>query len=78
MLLSTESVRLDALAALGRRVEVEAWPRERPHTYLEPFWLRALGHVREDGELLELALKRFQALGLHWHAEQTRAAFGVV
>ena len=77
MLLSTESVRLDALAALGRRAEIEAWPRERPHTYLEPFWLRALGTVREDGELLELALRRFQALRLDWHAEQTRVTLGV-
>ena len=77
MLLSTESVRLDALAALGRREEIEAWPRERPHTYLEPFWLRALGTVREDEELLTLALRRFQALRLRWHAERTRVALGV-
>jgi DNA-binding SARP family transcriptional activator len=73
MLLSTESVRLDAFARLGHRDEVEAWPPEKPHTYLEPFRLRALGLVREDEELLEEALRQFEALGLDWHAEQTRA-----
>jgi hypothetical protein len=33
LLLSTQSARLDALAALGRRDEVEAWPAPRPGTY---------------------------------------------
>jgi hypothetical protein len=73
MLLSTESVRLDALARLGCRDEVEAWAPEKSHTYLEPFRLRALGLVREDDALLEQALRQFDALGLAWHAEQTRA-----
>ncbi|NUT54838.1 MAG: hypothetical protein HOQ03_02490, partial [Thermoleophilia bacterium] len=77
MLLSTESVRLDALAKLGRREELEAWPAEKPHTYLEPFRLRALGLVREDEALLAEALREFEALGLAWHAEQTRVALGV-
>ncbi len=73
MLLSTESVRLDALARLGFREHVEAWPAEKPYTYLEPFRLRALGLVREDETLLAEALRQFEALGLAWHAEQTRA-----
>jgi hypothetical protein len=74
MLLSTEAVRLDALAALGRREEVERWPRERPGTYVEPFWLRSLGRVREDTELVERAVARFEQLGMRWFAEDTRAA----
>ena len=73
MLLSTEAIRLDALAALGRRAEVEAWLPERPGTYVEPFWLRALGRVREDETVVEEALRRFERLGLDWFAEQTRA-----
>ena len=72
MLLSTESVRLDAFARLGIREPVEAWPAERPFTYLEPFRLRALGLLREDEALLAEALRQFEALGLAWHAEQTR------
>lgn len=77
MLLSTEAVRLDAFAALGRRDEVERWPRERPGTYLEPFQLRALGVVRHDGALVERALQGFERLGLPWHAAETRAALRV-
>jgi hypothetical protein len=73
MLLSTESVRLDALARLGLRDQIEAWAPEQPYTYLEPFRLRALGLVREDETLLAEALQQFEALGLDWHAEQTRA-----
>jgi DNA-binding SARP family transcriptional activator len=74
MLLSTESVRLDALARLGCRDELEAWAPEQPDTYLEPFRLRALGLVREDERLVAEALRQFDRLGLTWHAEQTRAA----
>ncbi|HUH15936.1 MAG TPA: BTAD domain-containing putative transcriptional regulator [Gaiellaceae bacterium] len=74
MLLSTEAVRLDALAALGRREQVERWPRERPGTYVEPFWLRALGRVREDEALVERAVAKFEQLRMHWFAEDTRAA----
>lgn len=73
MLLSTQAVRLDALAALGRREEIEAWPRERPGTYLEPFVLRALGRVREDEQLVERAAACFEALRLSWFAAETRA-----
>jgi DNA-binding SARP family transcriptional activator len=77
MLLSTESVRLDAFARLGLREQVEAWPAERPYTYLEPFRLRALGLLREDEALLAEALAQFDALGLRWHADQTRAVLRV-
>jgi len=44
----------------------------RPGTYLEPFALRALGAVREDDLLIEQAVDRFDAIGLNWHAEQSR------
>ncbi len=44
----------------------------KPETYLEPFALRALGIVREDGSLVERAADRFAALGLDWHAARTR------
>jgi hypothetical protein len=69
------STRLDALAALGdlKGVEHEALPLVRPNTFLEPFALRALGLVREDPELLERAIARFEAMGLDRHAEETRA-----
>ena len=39
---------------------------------LRPFALRALGAAREDEELLKDAIQSFEALGLGWHAEQTR------
>jgi hypothetical protein len=69
------TVRLDALAALRdrERLEIEAPLLLRPGTYFEPFALRALGVVREDGELLEQAVARFEAMELGWHARQTRA-----
>lgn len=73
LLIATHATRLDALTALGRRKELESWPVIRPETYLEPFHLRALGVVREDGDLIERALDRFERLGLAWHADQTRA-----
>jgi hypothetical protein len=68
------SARLDGLAALrdGGRVEEEAPRFLKPRTYLEPFALRALGVVREDESLIEQALSRFEALGLDWHAAETR------
>jgi hypothetical protein len=77
--LSRRAVRLDALAALGARdrLEQEAPALTKSQTYLEPFALRALGRVREDEQLLERALHRFEKLGLHWHAEQTRALLAV-
>jgi class 3 adenylate cyclase len=72
--LPTAAARLDALAALRERVSVEQdAPRLlQPGTYLEPFALRALGAVREDESLIEQAADRFDAVGLNWHAEQSR------
>jgi DNA-binding SARP family transcriptional activator len=72
LLLATHAAHLDALAALGRRAELEAWPTPPAKTYLAPFHDRALGIVRADGALLEQAADRFDALGLGWQAEQTR------
>ncbi len=68
------AVRLDALALLGRRAEIE---EEAPALvelgcYVEPFALRALGVARGDDELLERAGSRFQAMGMEWHAAATR------
>ncbi len=76
LILATTVTRLDALAALHdrQRLEDEAPQLLRLGTYLEPFALRALALVREDGELLEQAIARFQALDLLAHAERTRAA----
>jgi class 3 adenylate cyclase len=64
----------DALAELGERerVEDEAARLSRPGTLLEPFALRALGRVRGDTQLIGRAIERFEALRLHWHAEQAR------
>jgi DNA-binding SARP family transcriptional activator len=73
LLISTHATRLDALASLGRHEELEAWPPVEPETYLEPFLLRALGIVRGDPDLVERALAAFDALGLGWHAAETRA-----
>jgi class 3 adenylate cyclase len=65
---------LDALAALGNRerIEAEAPNWLQPGTFAEPFALRALGVARHDRALLAEALERFEAMGLTWHAEQTR------
>jgi class 3 adenylate cyclase/tetratricopeptide (TPR) repeat protein len=64
----------DALVALGdhAQIESEAPAFLRPRTYVEPFALRALGAAREDEELLEQAADRFEAMGLSWHAGETR------
>jgi len=72
--LPTAAARLDALAALRERTLVERDARSlmRPGSYLEPYALRALGTVREDELLIERAADRFHAIGLRWHAEQTR------
>jgi hypothetical protein len=69
---------LDGLTALRdrERVEAEALPLQRPSTYLEPFALRALGIVREDAALIEQATARFEAMGLDWHAAETRRLAG--
>jgi class 3 adenylate cyclase len=66
--------RLDALVALGRgpAIEEEAPALVKPGTYLEPFALRALGLAREDDGLIEEAIKRFESMGLDWHAVETR------
>jgi hypothetical protein len=68
---------LDALVALGdrERIEAEAPKRLKPRTYAEPFALRALGVARGDRKLLREAATRFQAMGLDWHADQTRKLF---
>ncbi len=65
---------LDALAALGgrERIEKEAPKWLQAGTFAEPFALRALGVARSDQSLLKQALKRFEAMELSWHAEQTR------
>jgi class 3 adenylate cyclase len=72
--LPAAAARLDALAALKDRslVERDAPPLLQPGTYLEPFALRAVGAVREDELLIQQAADRFDAMGLSWHAEQTR------
>jgi class 3 adenylate cyclase/tetratricopeptide (TPR) repeat protein len=66
--------RLNALVALERRAEIEkeAPAILKPGTYLEPFALRALGFARKDDELLAQAIQRFEAMGLDWHAAETR------
>lgn len=72
---ATLVTKLDGLAALGRREGVEELaPRVlRPGTYVEPFAQRALGVVREDDDLIAAAARRFDELGLDWHAAETRA-----
>ncbi len=72
--LGSQTALLDGLAALGarERVEAEAKVLLKPNTYLEPFALRALGIVREDGGLIDQAVERFEAFGLSWHAVETR------
>jgi class 3 adenylate cyclase/tetratricopeptide (TPR) repeat protein len=73
--LAAISARLDALAELGdrERLEDEAPELAKPGTYLEPFALRALGRVQRDAELIGRAAELFDAMGLDWHAAQTRA-----
>jgi hypothetical protein len=68
------TARLDALAELGRRAEVEelAAPYLGQRSYLQPFAQRALGRVREDESSIRAALDGFEALGLAWHAAETR------
>jgi class 3 adenylate cyclase len=72
--LGSEAALLDGLAALRdvARTEAEVERVLQPGTYLEPFALRALGLVREDEELLQRALARFEAMGLDWYAEETK------
>jgi class 3 adenylate cyclase len=72
--LQTAAARLDALAAVKDRsaVEREAPQQLRPGTYLEPFALRALGVVREEEQLIVQAIAGFAAMGLAWHADESR------
>ncbi len=75
--ISADVARLDALLRLGQRdrVEEEAAPLlDQTGTYVEPFALRALGRLRADRDMVAHALEQFEALGLSWHAEQTRRA----
>jgi hypothetical protein len=74
-MLPAAAARLDALAALKERAQVERDARTllQAGTYLEPFALRALAAVREDHALIEQAVDRFKAIGLNWHAEQSRS-----
>jgi hypothetical protein len=66
--------RLNGLVALDRRAEIEdeAPGLAKPGAYLEPFALRALGFARRDDGLIRQAIERFEAIGLEWHAAQTR------
>jgi class 3 adenylate cyclase len=66
--------RLDALVALERRADIEADAPKLviPRSYLEPFALRALGWARDDAETIAQAVSRFEAMGLTWHADQTK------
>jgi tetratricopeptide (TPR) repeat protein len=70
------SARLDALASLADRdgVEREAPPVLKRGGYGKPFALRALASVRGDRALWEQAAAAFDALGLAFHAQQTRSA----
>jgi hypothetical protein len=73
-LIEPPSAFLDALVALGdrERIETEAPKWLQTGIFAEPFALRALGIARDDRALLQQALARFEAMGLSWHAEQTR------
>ena len=66
---------MDALSALGRRgpVEEQVAPLLGRSVYVDPFVLRALGLVRQDREAVAEARSAFEALGLAWHADRTRA-----
>ena len=73
--LATLTTLTDALGLLGKRelAEEQVAPLLGRSPYLDAFVLRALGLVREDRGYIEDALARFEALGLDWHAGQTRA-----
>jgi hypothetical protein len=67
----------DSLAWAQRPFELESELRD-PEMVADLHWTPIpaaimLGRFREDEQLLERALHRFEKLGLHWHAEQTRA-----
>jgi class 3 adenylate cyclase/tetratricopeptide (TPR) repeat protein len=73
--LDAAAARLDALAALDdrSRVEQEAAPFLDEQSYTRPFAFRALGLVRRDQGLLAEAASDFEAIGLEWRADETRA-----
>lgn len=73
--LDAAAARLDALVALGQseQVEAEAAPHLDRESYTRPFALRALGISRGDRSLIERAASQFEAMGLAWRAEETRA-----
>jgi len=77
--LQNAAARLDALATLGDRKQLEAEGERHgsTSTYLEPFALRALGIVRDDETLLTEAVARFEAIQLDWHAAETRRLLAV-
>jgi class 3 adenylate cyclase/tetratricopeptide (TPR) repeat protein len=64
----------DALVALGEyeRIEADAPAWIEQNSYVSPFALRALGVAREDAAVVEEAARTFDAMGLAWHAQQTR------
>jgi DNA-binding SARP family transcriptional activator len=70
------AARLDAMAALGDRegVEREAKPVLELGGYSKPFALRAIAVVRGDRGLREQAATAFEALGLAFHATETRGS----
>jgi class 3 adenylate cyclase len=72
---SAVATRLDAFVAVGRAEEAveDAERYAIPGTYLEPFALRTLGIAGGDSALVVQAQKRFEAMGLEWHAAQTPA-----
>ena len=76
--LDAAAARLDALAALGETecVEEEAAPFLEQDSYTRPFALRALGIVRRDAALVEQGAVVFDAMGLRWRADETRALRG--
>ena len=67
---------LDALAVLGDRDRIEADAPAWVHAdaYVAPFAVRALAVARNDSSLLTDAVGRFEAMGLEWHARETRLA----
>jgi DNA-binding SARP family transcriptional activator len=69
------ATKLEALIALGRTSQAEEAVTRllQLGTYLEPFALRTLGLARSDRTLTEQAVERFDAMGLDWHAAETRA-----
>ena len=68
--LPSAAVRLDVFAIVGSAADIEG-AFAPSGSYVEPFANRALGVARGDEALLAVADRRFRALGLDWHADQT-------